>query len=90
MAWRVELEAEVLKDLKKLDRQVAVRIMKFLVTRISGSENPRNIGESLQGNRLGEFWKYRVGDFRLICRIEDEILRVLVIKVGHRRAVYRP
>jgi mRNA interferase RelE/StbE len=52
-------------------------------------ENPRSIGTALHGQRLGEFWKYRVGDYRLIARIEDDRLVILVIKVGHRRDVYR-
>ncbi|MCK5880002.1 MAG: type II toxin-antitoxin system RelE/ParE family toxin [Holophagae bacterium] len=53
-------------------------------------ENPRASGDALKGSRLGEFWRYRVGDFRIICRIEDDRLVVLVLRVGHRREIYRP
>jgi mRNA interferase RelE/StbE len=52
-------------------------------------DNPRSIGQALQGSKLGEFWKYRVGDYRLICKIEDNRLLILVLRVGHRREVYR-
>ena len=52
-------------------------------------EDPRSIGEALKGSKLGEFWKYRVGDSRVIARIEDNALRVLVVRVGRRDKVYR-
>ena len=68
---------------------MAKRILKFLDERIQGEEDPRRIGESLQGSRLGEFWKYRVGDWRLICQIENGELVVLVLKIGHRSEVYK-
>jgi mRNA interferase RelE/StbE len=57
--------------------------------RVAGSQDPRGLGEALQGSRLGEFWKYRIGDYRVVARIEDERLLVLVVKVGHRSRVYR-
>ena len=89
MAWKVELSATALRELKKLDAQHARRILKFLHARVSKLDNPRSIGKALQGSLLGEFWKYRVGDYRLICKIEDDRLLVLVLRVGHRREIYR-
>ncbi len=89
MAWTIELADTALRQLEKLDRLAAQRILKFLHGRIAPLENPRSIGEALHGERLGEFWKYRIGDYRLITRIEDDRLVVLVLRVGHRRDVYR-
>ena len=68
---------------------VVRRILKFLSDRIAPAEDPRTIGEALRGSKLGEFWKYRVGDYRIICAIEDGELRVLVVRIGNRREVYR-
>ena len=89
MAYNVELSAEVNRELSKLDTQQAKRILKFLHDRIAKLDDPRSIGEALHGSRLGEFWKYRVGDYRLICKIEDNRLVVLILRVGHRREIYR-
>jgi mRNA interferase RelE/StbE len=89
MAYSVELSAEVARELGKLDRQQAKRILKFLQERVAKLDDPRSIGKALHGSRLGEFWKYRVGDYRLICKIEDDRLIVLVLRVGHRREIYR-
>ncbi|MHB8412517.1 MAG: type II toxin-antitoxin system RelE family toxin [Candidatus Acidiferrales bacterium] len=89
MAWNVELSAEVDRELGKLDAQHRKRILKFLHGRVAKLDDPRSIGEALHGSRLGEFWKYRVGDYRLICKIEDDRLIVLVLRVGHRKEIYR-
>ena len=89
MAWKVELSPGADRDLDKLDPQHTRRILKFLFERVALLEDPRSIGEALQGQRLGEFWRYRVGDYRLVSKIQDDRLVVLVIKVGHRREVYR-
>jgi mRNA interferase RelE/StbE len=89
MAYSVELSAEVDRELSKLDRQQAKRILKFLHERVARLDDPRSIGDALHGSQLGEFWKYRVGDYRLICKIEDERLLVLVLRVGHRKEIYR-
>jgi mRNA interferase RelE/StbE len=88
MAWKVELSEETGRQLDKLDPQIARRILKFLHERVARLENPRSIGEALRGSKLGEFWKYRVGDYRLICSIEDKRVLILVLRVGHRREVY--
>ena len=87
MAWQVEFEEAALKDLAKLDKQVARRIIDFLRERVSN--DPRSVGEALKGSKLGAFWKYRVGDYRIVASIEDDALRVLVVRVGNRREVYR-
>ena len=89
MAWQIEFDRSAERELGKLDPQIAKRILIFLNERVARLEDPRSIGEALKGSRLGEFWKYRVGDFRLISSIEDGALRILVIKVGNRREVYR-
>ena len=77
------------RELGKLDASQAKRILKFLHQRVARLDDPRSIGEALHGSRLGEFWKYRVGDYRLICKIEDDRLIVLVLRVGHRKEIYR-
>lgn len=89
MASKIELSVEAERELGKLDPQHSRRIVKFLQDRVAKLDDPRSIGEALHGSRLGEFWKYRVGDYRLICKIEDERLVVLVLRVGHRREIYR-
>lgn len=89
MAWRIDFDEEAFKDLAKLDKQVARRITAFLRERVASLEDPRSIGEALKGSKLGEFWKYRVGDYRIIASIEDGALRILVVRVGNRRNVYR-
>jgi mRNA interferase RelE/StbE len=89
MAYRVELSESANRELGKLDAQHRKRILKFLQERVARLDNPRGVGEALQGSQLGEFWKYRVGDYRLICKIEDDRLIVLVLRVGHRREIYR-
>jgi mRNA interferase RelE/StbE len=89
LAWLIKLDEEAQKDLAKLDKQVARRIMAFLRERVATLEDPRSIGEALKGSKLGEFWKYRVGDYRLISSIEDGALRILVVKIGNRREVYK-
>ena len=89
LAWRIEFEDAALKELAKLDKPVARRILAFLRERVAVLDDPRSVGEALKGSKLGEFWKYRVGDYRIVAHIEDKALRVLVLKVGNRREVYR-
>lgn len=89
MAYSVELSESADRELSKLDAQPRKRILKFLQERVAKLDNPRSVGEALHGSLLGEFWKYRVGDYRLICKIEDERLLVLVLRVGHRKDIYR-
>lgn len=89
MAWKVELDEAAEHELDKLDTQVARRILSFLFDRVAKLDDPRSIGESLKGSKLGAFWKYRVGDYRIVASIEDGELRVLVVRVGNRKEVYR-
>ena len=89
MAWRIEFDDAAKKDLAKLDKQIAHRLTTFLRKRVALLENPRSIGDALTGSRLGDFWKYRVGDYRIISHIEDGAVRILVVKVANRGAVYK-
>lgn len=89
MTWLIKIQDAAEKDIGKLDRVVAKRIISFLRDRLTPLNDPRSIGEALKGARLGEYWKYRVGDYRIICRIEDSQITVYVIRVGNRREIYR-
>jgi mRNA interferase RelE/StbE len=89
MAWTVELDPSAEKELDKLDSQEAKRILRFLFERVAHLENPRSIGEALKGSRFKTLWKYRVGDYRIISSLEDNVARVLVVKIGDRKEVYR-
>lgn len=88
MAWRIEFERAAERELAKLDKQTAKRILKFLNDRIAPLADPRSIDEALHGS-LGAFWKYRVGDYRIVAAIEDRRLRILIVRIGNRRDVYR-
>ena len=89
MTWLVKLSKTAEKQLEKLDKPVAQRIYDFLEQRVAALDNPRSIGEALAGSRFGELWKYRQGDYRIVVSIEDDVVQILVIKIGHRREVYR-
>ena len=89
MAWRIDLSTLAQKNLDQLDPQIARRILTFLNERVAPQTDPRSIGEPLKGSRLGEFRKYRIGDYRVIANIEDNALCILVVKIGNRREVYR-
>ena len=89
MPWRIELTATAAKQLGKLDRNEAKRITAFLREHLAAHDDPRSLGKALTGPTLGTYWRYRVGDYRLICAIEDGVLRILVLEVGSRRDVYR-
>jgi mRNA interferase RelE/StbE len=89
MAWKIELDPGAERELSKLDPPIARRILGFLRDRLATLDNPRSIGEALKGSKLGEFWKYRVGDYRLIASIEDHEVRILVVRIGNRREVYK-
>jgi mRNA interferase RelE/StbE len=89
LAWTISYTATAKKQLRKLDKQTARRILDFLDERVAGAQNPRDTGKALTGPLLGTFWRYRVGDYRIICDIQDGKLCVLVIEIGHRRDVYR-
>ncbi len=89
MAFEIEFDPEAVKDLKKLDRQVQRRLIGFLKLRVAALDNPRDIGEAPAGGKLGAYWKYRVGDWRIICDIQDRRIVVRVLRIGDRREVYR-
>jgi mRNA interferase RelE/StbE len=89
LAWSIEFETAAKKDLAKLDKQIAKRITDFLRNRVASLESPRSIGHALTGSELGNFWRYRVGDYRIICDIQDKILTIHVVSVGNRREIYR-
>lgn len=89
MPWRIEVSPSADRQLSKLDPQHVTRILKFLHDRLAKLDDPRSVGKALQGSRFGEFWKYRVGNYRLICKIEDDLFVVLVLRVGHRKEIYR-
>jgi mRNA interferase RelE/StbE len=89
MAWRVEFSATAAKQLRKLDSQIAKRILVFLRDRVAGLDDPRSIGEALRGKELGDFWKYRVGDWRIIADLDDGVMLITVIRLGNRREIYR-
>jgi mRNA interferase RelE/StbE len=89
LAWLIEFEKEAEKELKRLDKQIAKRIVKFLRERVAVLDNPRSIGQALTGSTLGDYWKYRVGDYRIIADIQDAKLCVQVVRIGNRREVYR-
>lgn len=89
MAWTISYTESARRQLRKLDRPTARRIVAFMDGRIATQDDPRSSGEALTGPLLGTYWRYRVGDYRIICDIEDGALRVLVLEVGHRREIYR-
>jgi mRNA interferase RelE/StbE len=89
MAWSIDLGPRVQRQLDALDPQVRRRILQFLHARLALLENPRSIGEALKGTEFGDLWKYRVGDYRILASIEDKLVRILIVRIGNRREVYR-
>jgi mRNA interferase RelE/StbE len=89
LVWRIEFETAAAKELSKLDKRAAQRILSFLRERLAPLDDPRILGAALKGPRFGEFWKYRVGDYRIVARLEDDVLLILVVKIGDRKDVYR-
>jgi mRNA interferase RelE/StbE len=89
MAWSIKFGPRAELQMEQLDPQIARRIYRFLRERIAPVENPRSIGEALKGSELGDLWKYRVGDYRIIASIEDQKVQILIVRIGNRREVYR-
>lgn len=87
MKYKVEFTERALKDIKKLDRHTATLILGWVRKNLEGCENPRLHGKGLSANRSGQ-WRYRVGDYRLLAKIEDDKIRIVIINIGHRREVY--
>jgi len=88
LAWTIEYAATAKKQLRKLDKLTARRIVDLMDVRVAPSDDPREFGKALKG-QLGSLWRYRVGDYRVLCDIQDGVLTVLVLQIGNRREVYR-
>lgn len=89
MVWQIEFDPAASKELKRLDPQVAKRVLEFLKKRLATQTDPRKLGQALKGSRLGDFWKYRVGDFRVIASIQDKTVCILVVRLGNRKEIYK-
>ncbi len=89
MAWTVKYTESSQRQLKKLDRPVALRVLDYMDERIATLKDPRSQGKNLVGPKMGSYWRYRVGDVRVICDLQDQVLLILVIEIGLRREVYR-
>ena len=87
MGWKIEIDERALKELKKLGHEAQRQIMKYLKERLAKLENPRLSGKALVGNFAG-LWRYRLGEYRIICQIKDKELLILVIRFGHRKDIY--
>jgi mRNA interferase RelE/StbE len=88
LVWTINYADTAKAQLRKLDKPTARRIVDYLSERIATLENPRNTGKALTGP-LGGLWRYRVGDYRVICEIQDNTVCILVVQIGNRREVYR-
>jgi mRNA interferase RelE/StbE len=88
LAWKIEYTSTALKQLGKFDKPAAKRIVDFMDERIAVLDNPRDTGKALMGAMLGAYWRYRVGDYRVICDIQDHVLCILVVEVRSRKEVY--
>jgi mRNA interferase RelE/StbE len=89
LAWTIEFDAKAIKHLQKMGDREARRIREYLHTRIKPLDSPRDAGLAMQGTQFAHLWRYKVGDYRIICEIKDQKLIVLVVEVGHRREIYR-
>ena len=89
MAWTIEFAPEAVRELKHLDRQAVRRVIRFLEERLAEHENPAVLGERLQGVRFTGLTRFRVGNYRIIAEIDEVIRIVLVVRVAHRREVYK-
>jgi mRNA interferase RelE/StbE len=88
LAWKIDYTQSARNQLKKLDKPVAKRILDFMDNPVATQEDPRALGKSLTGP-LGTLWRYRIGDYRVICEIRHSAVRILGIRIGHRGEVYR-
>ena len=89
MVWIIKYTESSSKQLKKLDKQTALRVLDYMDERVAVLADPRSLGKNLKGPKVGEYWRYRVGDIRVICNIVDGQMTVLVIEIGNRREIYR-
>ena len=88
MTWNVEWDERARRELRQLDRQVQRTILRYFSERIATDDDPRRFGKPLH-HELQGLWRYRIGDYRAVCQIEDNHLVVLVVAVNHRRQIYR-
>jgi mRNA interferase RelE/StbE len=86
--WTIKISDFAEKQIKKLDSNTCRRILDYLYDRLEGCKDPRHFGEPLKGNQKG-YWRYRVGDYRIICEFQNAVLVVVVIAIGHRKEIYR-
>ncbi len=89
MVWIINYTDSALRQLKKLDTSIALRVFDYMDERVASIDDPRTLGKGLSGPKLRAYWRYRVGDMRIICDIQDGEMCVLVIEIGNRREVYR-
>ena len=88
MVWKIEYLKSIQKGVRKIDRTSQKKIREYLENKVAKMENPRDIGKALKGE-MKELWRYRIGDYRAICEIQDKSITVLVIHIGHRKNVYK-
>lgn len=89
MLWAIKYTETSQRQLKKLDKSLALRVLDYMDERVAHLEDPRSLGKNLVGPRLGSYWRYRVGEVRVICDIQDQQVLILVVEVGQRREVYQ-
>jgi mRNA interferase RelE/StbE len=88
LIWKIEFSETAKKNLKSLDKPVRNRILKWLEDRVLSGVNPRLWGKQLKGGKHKDIWRYRIGDYRILCMIEDNIVTVHVVVIGHRKEIY--
>lgn len=89
MAWQIEFTSASIKQLKKLGPEPSKTIIKYLRQNVSTLDNPRQLGKVLKGSKLGNLWRYRVGDYRILCELQDDKLVILIVEVGNRKDIYK-
>lgn len=89
MTWRIEYTGSARRSIRRLDPQVQRRLRDFLENRLAHMDNPRQLGAALQGTPYQDLWRYRVGNYRIITEIDDDSIRILVVRIAHRREAYR-
>jgi mRNA interferase RelE/StbE len=89
LAWTLDFSKPALSSLKKMDRQTAARIVDFLEDRVSPLKNPRELGIAMVGKRYKDVWRYRIGDYRVLAEIKEDVVTILVVEIGRRREIYR-
>jgi mRNA interferase RelE/StbE len=89
LAWTLEFSKAALSSLKKMDRHIAARIVDYLEDRVATSKSPRDLGSAMVGKKYENQWRYRIGDYRVLAEIKEEVVTILVVEIGHRREIYR-